>query len=72
MTIFDQKMAGIFVDIDERRCVGCGLCEENHPEIFEMGKRFAMVKQPIVSEEQAQAIINTADDCPADAIIVER
>ena len=61
----------MFVDIDERRCVGCGLCEENHPDVFTMGKQFAKVVQPIVPPELREAIRQTAADCPAGAIVTE-
>ena len=61
----------MFVDVDERRCVGCGLCEENHPEIFAMGKQFATVKQPIVPPEKRDAVRQTVAECPAGAIVIE-
>ena len=61
----------MFVDVNTKRCVGCGLCEEDHPDIFEMGKRTARVISPIVSDGDADSVRETADDCPADAIIIE-
>ncbi len=60
----------MFIEIDEKRCVGCGLCEENHPELFTVGKRFAVVKQPVVPAEDQESVRRTAADCPADAILI--
>ena len=61
----------MFVDVNTKRCAGCGLCEENHPDIFEMGKRTAKVVSPIVSGDEAESVRETANDCPADAILIE-
>jgi ferredoxin len=61
----------MFVDVNTKRCVGCGLCEENHPDIFVMGKRTAEVVSPIVSGDEAAGVRETAEDCPADAILIE-
>lgn len=62
----------MFVDVDTKRCVGCGLCEENHPDIFTMGKRTAKVISPIVPGDEADSVRETADDCPADAILIKQ
>ena len=60
-----------FPVIDRSRCTDCESCLEICPEVFEMGKRFAMVRQPIIPEEQTASILDTAADCPADAIKIE-
>ncbi len=60
----------MFVDVDVSRCVGCGLCEENHPEIFVMGRRHASVVQPVVPVKKRPLVRLTVADCPAGAIVV--
>ena len=59
-----------YVDKDE--CIGCGLCPEVCPEIFEMeadGKAVAS------KEEVAENLVSSAKDaeeqCPVSAIVVE-
>lgn len=69
MTMFILDVEHMFVEIDTKRCVGCGLCEDNHPEIFSMGERFAVIEQPIVPDEDRESVRQTATDCPAEAIV---
>jgi ferredoxin len=59
------------VKIDSDRCAGCGLCEEQVPEFFKMGKYSAAAKQAQVPESLEQSIISVAADCPAEAILIE-
>ena len=60
----------MFAEIDIKRCVGCGMCEDNHPHIFSMGSRFARVDEPIIAEEDRESVRQTAVDCPAEAIVI--
>ena len=59
------------VSIDQELCTGCGLCAESVPEVFEMGDEFAVVKKPDVKGSLAEQVSEAADDCPAEAIIIE-
>ena len=59
----------MFVEIEIQRCVGCGLCENTHPDIFTMGKRYATVVQPIIPDDRIDAVKKTVEECPAVAII---
>lgn len=59
------------VKIDSDRCAGCGLCEEQVPEIFKMGKSNATAEQDQVPESLKQKVISVASDCPAEAIRIE-
>ena len=56
--------------IVEAKCVGCGLCEENIPELFKIGDYVAYVRDIEIDEILAQRVIATAEDCPAEAIIL--
>lgn len=56
----------------EDTCTACGLCCDTCPEVFEMGDELATVivdKVPAEYEETAQ---QAADECPVEAIVVER
>ncbi|MBM4028011.1 MAG: ferredoxin [Planctomycetes bacterium] len=53
-------------------CTACGLCCDTCPEVFEMGDEIATVivdPVPASYEETAQ---QAADECPVEAIIIER
>jgi ferredoxin len=57
------------VSVDAATCVGCGLCEQNCPEVFE-------VKDDGIAHVKAQQCAScnlqeVADMCPVNAIKVE-
>ncbi|MBN2510101.1 MAG: ferredoxin [Spirochaetales bacterium] len=60
----------MLVKIDENLCVGCGLCEENIPKLFYMKNQLANVYRETVEPEEAQSVKETAQDCPAEAILL--
>jgi len=51
-------------------CIGCGLCTDTCPEVFEMGDRVAEVIVDEVPEETEEACQQAAEDCPVEAIII--
>lgn len=55
--------------VDETTCVGCGLCEQNCPNVFEMqNDGLAHVKK---FTDPACDLKEVAEQCPVNAIKVE-
>ena len=59
------------VTVDEETCIGCGLCTETCPEIFEMKDDKACVKGDEVPGDLADACREAAEECPVEAIEVD-
>ncbi len=56
--------------LNRELCVGCGLCEENMPEIFKIGEFTAELRTDSVPEALTEKLQNTAEDCPTGAISI--
>jgi len=52
-------------------CIACELCVESCPEVFAMGEETAEVLVDEVPEEHQEAVRQAAEDCPAEAIVIE-
>ena len=58
--------------VDPDTCIGCGLCEEICPEVFELADDdLAVVKVDQVPAEVADACREAAEQCPVEAISIE-
>jgi ferredoxin len=58
--------------VDRETCIGCGLCAETCPEVFELdNENKAMVKTDVVPPGHEEECGEVAVDCPVAAIFVE-
>lgn len=57
--------------VDPDLCTGCELCVSTCPEVFEMEGDVAVVIVDVVPNDAEECCQEAADDCPAEAIIVE-
>jgi len=58
------------VRLNRERCIGCGLCEENLPEVFAMGDFVAVVRIAVVPGSRHEQLEMAARDCPVNAISI--
>jgi ferredoxin len=59
------------VTVDEETCIGCGLCAETCPEVFELKDDKAIAKMEEVPEDLVESCREAAEECPVEAIQVE-
>jgi len=57
--------------INEETCVGCGICFNICPDVFEASDNIAIVKVDEIPENLQESAKNAAEDCPVDAILIE-
>lgn len=57
--------------VDADLCVGCGLCVETCPAVFEMKDSLAVAKAAGVPADAEAACRDAADGCPVKAITIE-
>lgn len=57
--------------VDPEVCVGCGLCPEICPEVFQMPGELAVVKVDPVPKAAEAACRHAMNDCPVNAISIE-
>lgn len=54
--------------VDERRCIGCGACEEFCPKVFRLGERKVAVVSAPPDESLGPCVAEAAASCPQGAI----
>jgi ferredoxin len=58
--------------VDKNLCLGCGICPDICPEVFELdGGGFAVVKGDTVPPEAEDNCRDAAEQCPETAIKIE-
>lgn len=56
------------VSVDVSTCVGCGLCEQSCPEVFQVqGDGIAHIKSQVCAEHNLKEV---AEQCPVNSIKV--
>jgi ferredoxin len=55
----------------EDTCTSCELCVDTCSDVFEMGPDMAQVIVDEVPPEFEEAVQQAADECPAEAIVIE-
>lgn len=55
----------------EEGCTICGICEEECPEVFELGDESAVVKDYVNLAEYEDCIISAVESCPVQIIQYE-
>jgi len=69
--ILREKEFGMKARIEDT-CTACGLCCDTCPDVFEMGDDMATVIVSEVPDEYAEFVQQAADECPVEAIVIER
>lgn len=59
------------VMIDEEACIGCGVCSETCPEVFELNDDKVSVKVEEVPEDVVESCRDAVESCPVEAIQIE-
>lgn len=57
--------------VDKDTCIGCGLCPDTCPEVFEMNGDKAEVKADPVPAAAEESCRDAASQCPVEAIKIE-
>jgi ferredoxin len=57
------------VKVEPEACIGCGLCTQISPVVFEMNDDKAIVKVEQVPSEDEDNVRESIESCPTDAII---
>lgn len=54
--------------VDKNTCIGCGLCAEECPTVFEMGEDVAVVVVSEVPDDAIEDCKRAEKSCPVEAI----
>ena len=57
--------------VDKETCIGCGLCVEVCPEVFEMNDDKAEAKVDPVPAAAEKSCRDAAEQCPVEAIKID-
>jgi len=58
------------ISVDKDACIGCGICADKCPDIFELDGKLAIVKAKPSKADEA-CCRDAADSCPVEAIEIK-
>jgi len=59
------------VTVDEETCIGCEVCVDTCPEVFEMADDKARAKANEVPKDVIESCREAVENCPVEAIQIE-
>ena len=59
------------VKVDHDLCIGCGLCPQTAPDVFEMDGDKVKIKANPVPQNAEASTKEAAENCPVNCIITE-
>lgn len=59
------------VQVDAEKCIGCQLCVQVAPDLFDMDQDKAIVKVEEVPQDQQDNCKQASEQCPVEAIPIE-
>ena len=59
------------VTVDEETCIGCEVCVDTCPEVFEMADDKARAKANEVPKDVVESCREAAENCPVEAVQIE-
>ena len=60
------------VKVDKTKCLGCGLCVSICPLVFELKNNKSQIKEKANLEKSKECIKEAAENCPVQAIKIEK
>jgi len=57
------------IKIDKQKCLGCGVCINLCPEVFELKNGKSEIKEKVDLEKNKDCIKESIDSCPVGAIV---
>ena len=57
--------------VNKDTCIGCGLCADTCPTVFEMGEDVAVVIVKEIPDDVLESCREAAQSCPVEAIKLE-
>ena len=56
--------------VNKETCIGCGLCAQISPEVYEMQGDTAVAISDVIPADKEEAAKNGSDQCPVSAITI--
>jgi len=58
------------VQLDQELCIGCGVCSQVCPEVFDLDEEIGKAK--VIKPSGADCAVEAAESCPVSCITVEK